>query len=144
MSSSNGSTVTAAEVSAFVVSNHCANAAATLIIFESILTIGQEAKYFWSRKATGVAVLFYLNKYLTLIFFVDTMSGYIVPPSNKLTAALYTDVQQWYKQTMFSRCWCMFLGQDAVVVAIHTLSFLGAGCCEPGMRPTTSLRINTY
>ena len=57
---------------------------AALIIFESLITIGQEVKYFWSGKVTGAAVLFYLNRYLTLISFVDTMFGYISPKSDKV------------------------------------------------------------
>ena len=55
-----------------------------LIIFESLITIGQEVKYFWSGKVTGAAILFYLNRYLTLISFVDTMFGYISPKSDKV------------------------------------------------------------
>ncbi|KAM5530943.1 hypothetical protein V8D89_015388 [Ganoderma adspersum] len=88
MSSSGDPTVTQAELVALVVSNHCANAATTLIIFESLITIGQEVKYFWSGKATGAAILFYLNRYLTLVSFVDTMFGYLRPNSDKRCSAM--------------------------------------------------------
>ncbi|KAI1791870.1 hypothetical protein LXA43DRAFT_1136728 [Ganoderma leucocontextum] len=87
MSSNDVPTISAAEALALLVSNHSANAAATLIIFESIITIGQEAKYFWSGKATGAAILFYLNKYLTLISFVYTTVGYIPLASDRTYGA---------------------------------------------------------
>ena len=55
-----------------------------LIIYESVIITSEEAKYFWSGRLTGAAVLFYLNKYLVLLSFVYTMMGYIPGMSDKV------------------------------------------------------------
>ncbi|KAM5541474.1 hypothetical protein V8D89_005028 [Ganoderma adspersum] len=83
MSSSGVPTVTVAEYAGVVVDNYCEVVAAALIIYESIITTGQEARYFWSERLTGAAVLFYLNKYLTLVSFIYTMCGFVTGMSNK-------------------------------------------------------------
>ena len=68
-----------------------------LIIYESIIITGQEARYFWSERLTGAAVLFYLNKYLTLLSFVYTMCGFVTGISDKVRRIYeprgYTDIQ---------------------------------------------------
>ncbi|PIL24595.1 hypothetical protein GSI_12479 [Ganoderma sinense ZZ0214-1] len=71
------STISVAEYAGVIVDNYCEVAATALIIYDSIIITGQEARYFWSERLTGAAVLFYLNKYLTLLSFVYTMFGFV-------------------------------------------------------------------
>ncbi|TBU57748.1 hypothetical protein BD310DRAFT_791608, partial [Dichomitus squalens] len=39
-------------------------------MYDSIITTGDEVRNFWGRKVTGGAVLFWLNKYMTLLYMV--------------------------------------------------------------------------
>ena len=55
-----------------------------LIIYECMIITGQEAQYFWTERITGAAVLFYLNKYLTLLSFVYTTIGFILGMSDQV------------------------------------------------------------
>ncbi|KAI1791889.1 hypothetical protein LXA43DRAFT_1061133 [Ganoderma leucocontextum] len=64
--------ITVAEYAGVVIDNYCEIAATdfdnclfgttALIIYESMIITGQEARYFWSERLAGAAVLFYLNK----------------------------------------------------------------------------------
>ena len=80
------------------VANYCSNAAAgaslvdplqtpwrTLItrfsftvvfIYEYLITIGSETQYFWGRKKTGATVLFFLNRYASLVWYVLQFASY--------------------------------------------------------------------
>ncbi|TBU22461.1 hypothetical protein BD311DRAFT_676052, partial [Dichomitus squalens] len=40
-----------------------------LFCYDSLITTGDEMRYFWGRKITGAAVLYWLNKYMTLFDF---------------------------------------------------------------------------
>ncbi|KAH9926357.1 hypothetical protein B0H21DRAFT_764173 [Amylocystis lapponica] len=46
--------------------SYCALAAAALFTYDYVITLGQELKLVWGRKATGANILFMLNRYLTL------------------------------------------------------------------------------
>ncbi|TBU21407.1 hypothetical protein BD311DRAFT_600395, partial [Dichomitus squalens] len=36
-------------------------------LYDSMITSGEEIRCFWGRKITGAAVLFWLNKYMTVL-----------------------------------------------------------------------------
>ncbi|TBU61802.1 hypothetical protein BD310DRAFT_872620 [Dichomitus squalens] len=77
-------TISVAEYAGVVIDNYCEIAATALIIYEFLIITSQEARYFWSGRLTGAAVLFYLNKYLVLLSFVYTMMGYIPGMSDRV------------------------------------------------------------
>ncbi|KAI0710203.1 hypothetical protein C8Q76DRAFT_695289 [Earliella scabrosa] len=52
-------------------------AAAGLIIYEAIITFGMEVEYFWKRSYTGASVLYLLNKYFVLMFYVFALVLYL-------------------------------------------------------------------
>ncbi|TBU47595.1 hypothetical protein BD309DRAFT_951589 [Dichomitus squalens] len=58
------------EYASVYIGNYCFNAAAVLFMYDSIITTGDEVRNFWGRKVTGGAVLFWLNKYMTLLYMV--------------------------------------------------------------------------
>ena len=39
-----------------------------LIVFEHCITFEMEVDYFWKQKLTGASVLFYLNRYIMLLY----------------------------------------------------------------------------
>lgn len=47
-----------------------------LLIYEYLITIGEEAKYFWKRKSTGASAIFFLNRYVPLTFNVLGFASY--------------------------------------------------------------------
>ncbi|TBU54970.1 hypothetical protein BD310DRAFT_934764 [Dichomitus squalens] len=59
-----------AEYSTFVAQNDCFIAGAVIFLYDAILTTGEEVRCFWGRKLTGAAILFWLNKYLTILYLV--------------------------------------------------------------------------
>ena len=46
-----------------------------LLVFDYLLTFREEFQLFWRRKWTGATVLFFLNRYLTLIEHILNMIG---------------------------------------------------------------------
>ena len=49
---------------------------AVLFLWECIITTGDEVAYFWHRKPTGAAALFFLNKYLSMGYLLMNFIGY--------------------------------------------------------------------
>ncbi|TBU54972.1 hypothetical protein BD310DRAFT_826927, partial [Dichomitus squalens] len=43
---------------------------AVTFLYNSLITTGEEIRCFWGRKVTGTAILFWLNKYLTILEWV--------------------------------------------------------------------------
>ena len=41
-----------------------------VFLYDSLITTGEEVRCFWGRKVTGAAILFWLNKYLTALYFI--------------------------------------------------------------------------
>ncbi|KAI0754063.1 hypothetical protein C8Q80DRAFT_1265773 [Daedaleopsis nitida] len=56
-----------ADTLATLVSNYCANAGSSLVIYEYIITFGREVELFWHGRFTGAAALFYFNRYLNVV-----------------------------------------------------------------------------
>ncbi|KAM5530935.1 hypothetical protein V8D89_015380 [Ganoderma adspersum] len=48
----------------------CLQPIPVLVAYDALITMGDEIYCFWKRKVTGAAVLFWLNKYLTIAFLV--------------------------------------------------------------------------
>ncbi|KAI1787976.1 hypothetical protein LXA43DRAFT_1184168 [Ganoderma leucocontextum] len=48
------------------ISNYCSNAGSGLVVYEYFITLGREVQLFWKGKWTGAAILFYVNRYLSL------------------------------------------------------------------------------
>ena len=40
-------------------------------MYEYLITIEDEVLYFWKRRFTGASVLFFLNRYLRLMFYIS-------------------------------------------------------------------------
>ena len=47
-----------------------------VFMYEYFITLGEEAKYFWKRKVTGASAIFFLNRYILLIFYALVFTGY--------------------------------------------------------------------
>ncbi|EJF58084.1 hypothetical protein BD309DRAFT_865887, partial [Dichomitus squalens] len=45
-------------------------------IYEYLITIADEAQYFWKGKPTGATVLFFLNRYVSLCWYVVQFASY--------------------------------------------------------------------
>ncbi|TBU39372.1 hypothetical protein BD309DRAFT_983110 [Dichomitus squalens] len=45
-------------------------AAAAVFLYDTIITTGEEIRCFWGRKITGAVILFWLNKYMTMLVLV--------------------------------------------------------------------------
>ncbi|TBU36945.1 hypothetical protein BD309DRAFT_877374, partial [Dichomitus squalens] len=43
---------------------------AVVFLYDAVLTTGQEVTYFWGRRVTGATILFWLNKYMTMLYMV--------------------------------------------------------------------------
>ncbi|KAI1790286.1 hypothetical protein LXA43DRAFT_518686 [Ganoderma leucocontextum] len=56
----------AAEFASFVTGNYCIVAASVLVLYEAIITTGDDVQFFWGGKLTGATMLFWLNKWLAV------------------------------------------------------------------------------
>lgn len=45
-------------------------------MFDHVITLGQEANLFWSRRLTGASVVFLLNRYIAILNFILAMCEY--------------------------------------------------------------------
>ncbi|TBU24160.1 hypothetical protein BD311DRAFT_868333 [Dichomitus squalens] len=71
------------EYNGVIVASHCMNAAAVLYLYNWLITIDQEVEYFWKGKVTGAAILFYLNRYISLASFVISLVDWM-PMTDKV------------------------------------------------------------
>ncbi|PIL24776.1 hypothetical protein GSI_12662 [Ganoderma sinense ZZ0214-1] len=69
------SSLDAAEFASFVTGNYCIVAASVLIIYEAIITTGDDVRFFWGRKLTGATVLFWLNKWLAVMCYAFSLAS---------------------------------------------------------------------
>ncbi|KAI1794918.1 hypothetical protein LXA43DRAFT_994885 [Ganoderma leucocontextum] len=49
---------------------------AALIGYDYLLTVGRESRFFWKRKMTAASILFFVNRYLALFYYVGLGLGY--------------------------------------------------------------------
>ena len=47
-----------------------ANRVSALILYDYLTTFHQELELFWSRKFSGPSLLFYVNRYLGIVYYV--------------------------------------------------------------------------
>ena len=64
---------------------HLPTSFAVLFFYETIVTLDREIESFWSKGFSSGAVLFFLNKYMRLVYF----AGSVLPLSD--TTGLFTD-----------------------------------------------------
>ncbi|TBU24948.1 hypothetical protein BD311DRAFT_855376, partial [Dichomitus squalens] len=53
-----------------------------VFLYDTILTTGEEVRCFWGRKVTGAAILFWLNKYMTMLYLVWNLGNLLDLPNN--------------------------------------------------------------
>ncbi|KAM5543601.1 hypothetical protein V8D89_002852 [Ganoderma adspersum] len=63
------------EVLSRQVANYCSNAGSTLVVYEYFITLRREVQLFWRGKWTGAAILFFFNRYLSLIVYIYGFAG---------------------------------------------------------------------
>ncbi|KAI0800020.1 hypothetical protein C8Q74DRAFT_386073 [Fomes fomentarius] len=55
-------------------SDACYVGAAGLVVYETLITVDREVKYFWPGRITGAKLLFFANRYITLLAYVVWLS----------------------------------------------------------------------
>ncbi|TBU22619.1 hypothetical protein BD311DRAFT_675720 [Dichomitus squalens] len=55
-----------------------------VFLYDIIITTGEEIRCFWGRKVTGAAILFWMNKYMTILFLAWNF-GSEFAPSNEVS-----------------------------------------------------------
>ncbi|KAH9925820.1 uncharacterized protein B0H18DRAFT_1119307 [Fomitopsis serialis] len=55
-------TLTLAETKGQYTATHCAMAAAALLLYDYIVTLGQESRYIWTDVRAGYAAIFLINR----------------------------------------------------------------------------------
>ena len=53
-----------------------------MVFYEDVLTIGREAELFWGQLITAASVLFFLNRYITIVYLVSDLFGSVYPPES--------------------------------------------------------------
>ncbi|TBU34165.1 hypothetical protein BD311DRAFT_747263 [Dichomitus squalens] len=77
----------AADYAAALVSGYCTVPAAVAFLYDSIIITGDEIRCFWGRKVTGAAVLFWLNKYASLFYFIWDLGTFLEIPNESCVAS---------------------------------------------------------
>ncbi|KAI0740428.1 hypothetical protein C8Q76DRAFT_707696 [Earliella scabrosa] len=63
-------------LSAYAKANYCTIAAIALLMYEYLDTLPDEVNLFWGRKCTGASVLFFINRYCSLLFYIFVKKDY--------------------------------------------------------------------
>ena len=63
-----------------------------LIIYEFVITVGDEIELFWKQKRTLAFALFLINRYLVLVYNLTLLRG-IYPFAQAVSAAIPTSYQ---------------------------------------------------
>ncbi|KAI0738647.1 hypothetical protein C8Q80DRAFT_1124768 [Daedaleopsis nitida] len=66
-----------ATLQSYRIENHCSNAAYAFLLYEHIITLGQEVELFWRRNLNGATVLFCANRFLVFSFYTMNMVSYL-------------------------------------------------------------------
>ena len=53
-------------------------ASLAVFLYDATITTGEEIRYFWRRRVTGAAILFWLNKYMAILDSALYLATYIV------------------------------------------------------------------
>ena len=64
---------------------------AALIFYDFILTTDEEVRLFWGKKLTGATVLFWLNKWLIIVYYATAVISFFKIPDTvrALSQSLY-------------------------------------------------------
>ncbi|RDX42916.1 hypothetical protein OH76DRAFT_1422252 [Lentinus brumalis] len=106
MSSSEEANAIAADDLTFLISNYFANAGSGLVVYEYMITFGREVELFWTGRLTGAAILFFFNRYLSLVVDVYGLlenmyvPDKICPDVARSSKAL--DILQYFPWAVFS------------------------------------------
>ncbi|TFK81238.1 hypothetical protein K466DRAFT_604664 [Polyporus arcularius HHB13444] len=100
MSSSEEANAIAADDLTFLISNYFANAGSGLVVYEYMMTFGREVELFWTGRLTGAAILFFFNRYLSLVVDVYGLLENICPDVARSSKAL--DILQYFPWAVFS------------------------------------------
>ena len=49
---------------------------AVMFLYDCLITTGDEITCFWGKKLTGAAILFWVNKYINILFMVWSITSY--------------------------------------------------------------------
>ncbi|RDX47023.1 hypothetical protein OH76DRAFT_1485073 [Lentinus brumalis] len=64
--------------------DYCIMAAAVLFIYDAFLTFDREVTWFWTAKRTGASLLFFANRWLTILYFVTVLVTFAPFPSDNV------------------------------------------------------------
>ena len=59
------------------------------IVWEHLITLDQEIRYFWRRKFTGAAVLFMLNRYIVLVLYALNVSAEFISFTDEVRLCMH-------------------------------------------------------
>ncbi|EMD31156.1 hypothetical protein CERSUDRAFT_100614 [Gelatoporia subvermispora B] len=71
-------------VSSTVVQNYCIVASATFVVYDHVCTIADEVQLIWGRKLTGPTILFYINRWMLMIFAILNVAQVFYHPQTIL------------------------------------------------------------
>ncbi|OSC96461.1 hypothetical protein PYCCODRAFT_1441057 [Trametes coccinea BRFM310] len=88
----------------------CATAILVLVLYEYVVTFADEIELFWKGKASSASVMFFLNRYLTLLGYLAAAPGTYHPITDivncrcRLTIVMFqgTDLLRYFPQAAFS------------------------------------------
>ncbi|KAI0730735.1 hypothetical protein C8Q76DRAFT_690767 [Earliella scabrosa] len=118
---------------ALVVAGYCNIAATAFLVYESLITLDVESKYFWSGKMTGAKVMFFGNRYIALLYAV-LASFALVPTSERCSCVQFAKttpvigVLQFIPWAAFSSLRAFVLSRSKLLsIAIFVISLVPVG-----------------
>ncbi|KAI0654314.1 hypothetical protein C8Q70DRAFT_925975 [Cubamyces menziesii] len=79
---------------------------AAMVLYEYIVTLGDEVDLFWKRKISSASIIFFLNRYLTILGYVlDSGTFHVqtdIVSSTQYRACLPLDLLRYFPQAIFS------------------------------------------
>ncbi|KAK7039614.1 hypothetical protein R3P38DRAFT_2514914 [Favolaschia claudopus] len=93
-----------------------------LFAWDYVLTFPQEVQYFWGSRWSFVKVLFFLNRYLTMVLVVFTVffDLYSTPDADTPECVLYPGLI-WAKFQVFAALFCAFVVEVIMQVRLHAM-----------------------
>ncbi|RPD73086.1 hypothetical protein L226DRAFT_536590 [Lentinus tigrinus ALCF2SS1-7] len=85
----------------------CWYAGAVLVVYDCVITFGQEVDLFWKRRLTGASVLFILTRYLALLTIFMGMLEYVPTTDSSCTMVVKAQAAFEYMQYL---PWAVFSG----------------------------------
>ena len=73
-----------------------------LILYEYLITLDAEGKFFWRKEISCTSMLFFLNRYLSLLYRLSIV-GFTLPFTDQVSTAyiLYSIETHWVHRGMF-------------------------------------------